>query len=437
MLQLKQVFAKKKFIQDGAVVRQWLILGKPVLSKERLSIGNKIHFCGVTLHFAHRLKTKFIGPIRRYKKQICYFLESPLQNKKIVLFSHDLTVTGAPLALYKIALILKENGWSVLIVAPKGGALIDLLKKEAITYMIIPHILQAKESIYQKLFAKFDAAICNTYAGAYAAGCLQKFLPTLLYIHEAKEGLSELTSGEEHFLAGLPLPVFLQKIKNVACVSDFAAEFYQPYVKTKIKIIRNFVDDTVLPQYHNTTSRLKIGYVGSIDGIRKKTDLLCEAFARLVQKYPQIELHIIGNTSGAYAQKLMQQYTKGIVWQGEMVGQAKDQLFNEMDIIVIPSLLESCSLVALEAAAYSKPVIITDCVGAKYMFEHQESAMIAKAGDVDSLAQCMEQLICDKKLRDNLSINARQAYEHYATREIMQKELLAVLQKIMQDFKSN
>ena len=80
---------------------------------------------------------------------------------------------------------------------------------------------------------------------------------------------------------------------------------------------------------------------------------------------------------------------------------------------------------------------VTDCVGAKYMFEHQESAMIAKAGDVDSLAQCMEQLIKDKNLRDKLSVKARRAYEQYATREIMQRSLLEVLQKMMQDFKSN
>jgi D-inositol-3-phosphate glycosyltransferase len=116
------------------------------------------------------------------------------------------------------------------------------------------------------------------------------------------------------------------------------------------------------------------------------------------------------------------------------VGESKDKLFNEMDIIVVPSLSESCSLVALEAAAFAKPIVITENVGAKYMFEHNVSAMIAKVNDVDSLSDCLETLVIDENLRDKLAANARVAYEKFATKENTQKELLSVLEKTITEF---
>lgn len=430
---LKQIFSKEKFVQNGSVIKRWKICGKTVLSQERLREGTQVCFCGKVFYIKHHLKTKFIWKCSAYQKTINRFL-SDSKAKKIVLLSHNLTVTGAPLALYKIALILRNCGWKVLFVSPRGGHLSEILKENEIDYLIVPHILQAKFSVYQRLFSKFDAAICNTYVGTYAATCLQKFIPTLLYIHEAKDGLINLSNNAEHFLSGLPVTTLLGELNNVACVSDFAASFYQPYVKKPINIIHNFVKDTNLPRYCNKSSFLKIGYVGAIDDTIKKTDILCKAFADLEKKYPQTELHIIGNTSSVCAQKLIKQYDDKIVWHGEQVGESKDKLFNEMDIIVVPSLSESCSLVALEAAAFAKPIVITENVGAKYMFEHNVSAMIAKVNDVDSLSDCLETLVIDENLRDKLVANARVAYEKFATKENTQKELLSVLEKTITEF---
>lgn len=431
----KTIFAKEKVIQNGAVIKRWQFCGKTFLSKER-SLSEIIISClGIPFHFPHKAKVKSIRKSGKYFSAISRFLEKAEGQKKIVLFSHNLTVTGAPLALYKLALILKESGCQVLIIAPKGGNLEKLLLSQQLDYLIIPHILETGDNFYQKFFAKFDAAICNTYVGAYAAGRLQNILPTLLYIHESKDGLINLANGVEHFLAGLPVTRILQELKHIACVSDFAASFYQPYSQNQIEIIRNFVEDTMQPKYQNTSSVIKIGYVGAIDDKVKKTNVLCEAFAQLSGKYADIELHIIGNTNSEYAQKLKSQYTNRVVWHGEQTGRAKDELFNSFDIVVVPSLSESCSLVALEAAAYSKPVIITENVGAKYMFEHQVSAMICKADDVNSLADCLRELIENKPLRESLAVKARKAYERFATKENTQKELFAVLEKVINNFK--
>lgn len=52
--------------------------------------------------------------------------------------------------------------------------------------------------------------------------------------------------------------------------------------------------------------------------------------------------------------------------------------------MVVPSRDESCSLVALEGAMMSKPLILTENIGAKYILD-ENSGWLVKTGSVDSL----------------------------------------------------
>ena len=95
---------------------------------------------------------------------------------------------------------------------------------------------------------------------------------------------------------------------------------------------------------------------------------------------------------------------------GEMKDRALDSLFESCDILCLPSVItqdgyqEGFGVVLMEAMAYAKPVIATDCGGAK---ELVEETLIPPA-DINALAQAIAKLADDKELRLKQGLRNRQ-----------------------------
>ena len=65
----------------------------------------------------------------------------------------------------------------------------------------------------------------------------------------------------------------------------------------------------------------------------------------------------------------------------------------EMDVLVLPSIVEGFGLVVLEAMQSGMPVIVSDQVGAADVVVDGESGFVVHAGDVDSLADSMRYFV--------------------------------------------
>lgn len=389
----------------------------------------------------HDVKNANINPLLHYekygikeKRAICNSIDIDLENiyfnkinnicrrfdknkKKIIIFTHELTNTGAPYAILKISKILKKNNFELIVVSPKDGILYKTFKKEAIPCIIIPHIQKLNTSFLLTSFKDFDFAICNTIILCELASKMQNIIPTLLYIHEAEEGIKDIISGN---MFNNRINV-LKNINSVACVSPYASFFYKPYI-SNIDIIHNYVEPIKIKKTKQD-KKIKFAYVGAITDIRKNVSLLIRCFEKLQTVYPNIELNLIGNHKTKLYKEIKNRKIKNIIIHGELIGKSKEKLFNQIDTFVIPSSQESCSLVALEASSLSKAVIITENVGAKYMFKHNESALICKANDEKSLYENMKKIIEDKDLRFMLSRNSYKSYLKYATEDTTKKDL--------------
>lgn len=431
MVEKKKIITQKIYVRGDFIVKEYQLGGRVFFRKEKSVKKVRYAIGKMSVTFKSHPKIKPLSSAPVYKKIIDIFLQRRSSSKNIVLIFHNFSVTGAPLALFKIAMLLGEEGYGVLCVSPYAGHLEEQLREKRLDYLVIPHVQEMREKDYKFLFAGFDLAICNTYVGAYSAWKLQDILPTFLYIHEASDGIVNMTTQLENSVVGYPITELLPKVKHIACVSDFAASFYKPYSQNPIEIIPNFVEDVKLPYSRKDTDVIQIGYIGAIDPFIKKTDLLCASFEKLRMQYKNIELHLIGNLKTPYAQMLQKKYTEQVVWHGELTGTEKDSVLGDFDIVAVPSLSESCSLVALEAAAASKALIITENVGAKYVFEAGKSALICKADDEKSLCACLEQFINDRNLRDNLGRQARAAYEKFATKEHTKARLITVIHQVL------
>src|SRR6056297_3549727 len=84
------------------------------------------------------------------------------------------------------------------------------------------------------------------------------------------------------------------------------------------------------------------------------------------------------------------------------------ELLRSMDIFTLPSRREGISNTLLEAMASGLPLIATDTGGNPELVQDELNGMKVPPGDPASLAAALARLATDRKLREGLSIGARQ-----------------------------
>ena len=199
--------------------------------------------------------------------------------KKVLLISHELTITGAPLSLKGIAALLKED-YELTFWSMKDGVLRSTLEKELNITPQIVHLCTADNYInICQTMAKFDLVIVNTVVCNRFANICEDFnIPYIWIIREAKD----IPGYQKRF------PELFKTIKkcknNLYVVSEFTQIFLQDLLNIKIKVIHNFVKD----EYKNTTiklsSKVNFIFVGTIHR-NKGLKVLIEALNLLPEQY--------------------------------------------------------------------------------------------------------------------------------------------------------
>ena len=92
-----------------------------------------------------------------------------------------------------------------------------------------------------------------------------------------------------------------------------------------------------------------------------------------------------------------------------------------MDLLVMPSLWEACSLLAMESLVSGVPVIGTDCIGLGEVLEGSP-ARVVKPRDVDGLASTIEEHVID---------NRRIEFEHYISTACQRYDIKRVINDVV------
>jgi D-inositol-3-phosphate glycosyltransferase len=87
--------------------------------------------------------------------------------------------------------------------------------------------------------------------------------------------------------------------------------------------------------------------------------------------------------------------------------------YSAADVCAVPSLTESFGLVALESMACGTPVVATRVGGLQTVVEDGESGLLVPPGDHAALAEAIEQVLMDHRLRMHLAHGARERAEGF------------------------
>ena len=122
---------------------------------------------------------------------------------------------------------------------------------------------------------------------------------------------------------------------------------------------------------------------------KKGHDLLLRAFARLLERFPQAHLTIVGRKGPTF--ESTRALTKELRLQDRVTisPDASHELalaaLRDADVFVLPSRNEAFSVAMLEAGAIGKPVVAANVCGVPELVEDHESGILVPPENVDAL----------------------------------------------------
>lgn len=346
--------------------------------------------------------------------------------EKILLVSYEMSYTGSPRALLNLTYVLKELGYKVDVWTLNNGPFKKEFAKIDINVRVINFPEEDEEKIGHILIDyKFIIAITIFCVGF--ASFAKNYTKTILYIMEAKN-IPDLIGNCERKKQQLI------SISHILCVSSYARDFLRDYYFIEnIFVLQNYVEHWNFKRSNLVIRKGKIRFLvsGTVEW-RKGQDVAEEAFFLLPEEFrKKSELHFLGLTpewSRDYQNALYMKKDERIFFH--KVIEEQDKLFEfyrSMDVILITSRDESCSLVALEAAMLKKALLVTENTGAKYIVNGDS---IVPTGDPIALSKKMEGYIRNPII---ISLQGRKNYKKYlkyGTRRQYKKTIKKYLKEV-------
>ncbi|MCS7179000.1 MAG: glycosyltransferase family 4 protein [Anaerolineae bacterium] len=161
------------------------------------------------------------------------------------------------------------------------------------------------------------------------------------------------------------------------------------------------------PSERRSSHPFRVLFVGQV-GIRKGVPYLLEAWRRL--GWQDAELWLVGRVLPE-CRPLLQRY-RGLPGL-HLMGYQSDpvEAYQQADIFVFPSIEEGSALVTYEALACGLPVVTTPNAGS--VVRNGVEGFIVAIRDVEALAERMERLRTDERLRQEMGKAARARAEEF------------------------
>lgn len=185
---------------------------------------------------------------------------------------------------------------------------------------------------------------------------------------------------------------------------------------------------------------LNILFVGRLEK-RKGIDLLLEIAPAIIENFPQVRFHIVGddkipNPSGiTYRQYFEQHYNKlcdkNVYFYGKVDEISLREHYALCDIFVAPSRFESFGLIYVEAMMFGKPVIGCNVGGIPEVIKNEINGLLIAVDDKNELYQALKRLIINQELRDQLGKEGRLCFENNFTAHKTAKEMSEIYNCIL------
>lgn len=174
----------------------------------------------------------------------------------------------------------------------------------------------------------------------------------------------------------------------------------------KLKVVYN-----PCPIITNTAKYEKTNYIlfsGTLYEGKGYKDLI-RAFSKVAAVHKDWKVVLAGNGEVKQARELTAQLeiSEQVQLLGWVNGESKDKAFKQAAVFCLPSYAEGFPMAVLDAWAYGLPVITTPVGGIPDVAIDGENMLLFQPGDINTLAEKLEQIITDEALRSKLMVSSK------------------------------
>lgn len=349
-------------------------------------------------------------------------------------------VGGIARVVHDLSHRLIKDGHEVTVVTYKDGDAPDYEDDKGVNvyrvnnYMIQPNnfidwimqlnfnlIAKANEIINEQ--GEFDVIHAHDWLVAYAAKTLKTSynIPIVATIHATEAGRnSGIHDDTQRYINDTEWMLTYESTEVIVNSNYMKCElqrlFGLPF--EKINVIPNGIninnfngiekDYDFRRQYAMDNEKI-ILYIGRLV-YEKGIQHLISALPKILASYNDAKL-IIGGKGGMIDELREQVRNMGlenkVYFTGYLNSKQVQKMYKCADIAVFPSTYEPFGIVALEAMLAGVPTVVSDIGGLNEIIDHKENGMKSYAGNANSIADSVLELLYDQQLCANVAKNAK------------------------------
>ena len=341
-------------------------------------------------------------------------------QERVLLISHELDLTGAPIVLSHLAEWFAEKGLYLVVISRHDGPL-----GKVFVDMGIPVIIT--ESVYQSDFVRkctslFSLVVVNTIVGAPVITQLSGInIPVLWWIHEAG------VSYRPGILRSMPEQV--KENVHIYCISDHAERILHEYRPG----YRAWQLPYFIPDYANMPvsaacpipidgTKTVFVCVGALEE-RKGQDILVAAIRRLTNEERSRSLFVLVGRKYYLPifhviESALRDYPDSIRYIPQLAHEEVIALYQKMDCLICPSKDDPMPTTVAEAMSLSRLIICSENTGTAELLKKTGGGIIYRNDDPAELADYLARVIKGRDDFNEMRTSARRAYEDNFTKEM-------------------
>ncbi len=351
-------------------------------------------------------------------------------NKKILVITHQLSRTGAPIVLLDMIRVYHRQGYQIEVITMLDGELREELHKLHIPMKVQERFMDQVDD-FLSYAGGFDFVVANTLV-TFEAIHLLKYMkvPVLWWLHEGRQYF-------EYFASVLPDFRNLPANIHVFSVGHYVQRVIEELYGVHTEILHFGIGD--LPALHEKGSESgKVCFLTAGTYSRVKAqDVLVEAIRKLPREYlVRAEFYFCGNEQMVDesvflpVEKLSKEY-ENVILLHQLSRQETLKWMEQCDCLIAPSRIDPMPTVAAEVMMKGNLCLCTDVCGVAHYIEDGRNGFTVPPEDADALAEKITYIIDNNTRLDAVREAGRAVYEKYFAMAVFEERIVELAEGYM------
>lgn len=366
----------------------------------------------------------------RFRRELCADDVFSAHGKRALVFSHELTMTGAPIVLVNAIPVLRSLGFEVVVLGPSDeGALPLFLDAGA---AVVTRKNCTHSSALWGLATSSDLVLANTVVSAGLVDALNgSFVPVLWWLHDAFAGYP--------FIAHQIPQTLAENVKACAVGSHATAAMHSVRPDFEIRQLIYGLPDYAQDEF-GTYDLSFIGgrplfvTVGSLEP-RKGQDIFCNAIRLLPASVREKAAFLfVGKACDqgmmSAVRSLTDDYPETVFYRKRLERPEIKSLMDQCSCVVCASRDDPMPTFVTEGLIFGKPAIVSEHTGTAGLITEGVDGFVYRDNDPTQLAELLARAIEHPEQLAAMHGNCRKLYETYYTDEAFVGTLTRLVQEL-------